>query len=154
MSPLTKLMTPDPVCCAPTDDVLGAVDRMTQCRFGAVLVVDHYRLIGIFTERDLVTRVVAHRADPAATQLHEVMTPRPVCARLEDSLDVCLARLRSGAFRHLPVIDSEGRPIGMLSMRDVLSAMDGGVDRLADDHAFRETLAEGEDPYARGSYPT
>ncbi len=146
-------MTPDPVCCAPTDDVLGAVDRMTQCQFGAVLVVDHGRLIGIFTERDLVTRVVAHRADPAATQLHEVMTPRPVCARIEDSLDDCLKKLRGGVFRHLPVVDADGRPIGMLSMRDLVASVDGGVDRLADEHDFREALAGGEDPYARGSYP-
>jgi CBS domain-containing protein len=87
---------------------------------GALAVVDEGNLVGIISERDVVTRVVAPGADPQTTFVSEVMTS-PVRTVTEDisSLDA-LELMHEGRFRHLPVLDRAGRLVGMLSVRDLL----------------------------------
>jgi CBS domain-containing protein len=87
---------------------------------GALAVVDEGNLVGIISERDVVTRVVAPGADPQRTFVSEVMTS-PVRTVTEDisSLEA-LELMHDGRFRHLPVLDRGGRLVGMLSVRDLL----------------------------------
>ena len=99
--------------------VFDAVQKMIEARIGSVLVVDGEALVGIFTERDVLVRVVGARRDPETTPIAHVMTHDPISIEstttVEDVLD-----LHSGReFRHLPVVDN-GRLVGMVSFRDIL----------------------------------
>jgi CBS domain-containing protein len=92
---------------------------MKDAGVGAVPIVDGQRLVGVFSERDLMTRIVVVRRDPGATSVGEVMTQEVVTALLQESRDACLKKMQRAGCRHLPVLDEE-RVIAMLSMRDLL----------------------------------
>ena len=77
------------------------------------------RLAGVFTERDLMMRVVARGLEPAAAALAKVMTPNPVVVDRSDSVQTCLRTMKQARCRHLPVV-SAGRLVGMVSLRDLL----------------------------------
>ena len=93
--------------------------RMTEQRIGAIAIVDGDRLVGVFSERDLMTRVVVPGRDPHDLRVADVMTRDVVTAGLGDTRETALAKMRRAGCRHLPVM-SEGRMVGMLSMRDLL----------------------------------
>lgn len=99
--------------------VIDAVRYMAQVRRGAVPVIENGLLVGMFSERDLMLRVVLAGKDPAAVKVSEVMTRDLVVAGLRDTHAACLAKMKTMHFRHLPVVD-EGRLIGLLSLRDLL----------------------------------
>jgi CBS domain-containing protein len=86
---------------------------------GALLVVDGARLIGIFTERDALLRVIAARLDPATTRLADVMTSHPQTMSPDEPFLKALRLMHSRGFRHVPVVD-HGRPVGVVSARDAL----------------------------------
>lgn len=92
---------------------------MTEGRVGAIPVIEGERLVGIFSERDLMTRVVVPGRDPDETIVGDVMTRDVLVASLDDSVDHCVAKMQRSGCRHLPVIH-EGRAVAMLSMRDLL----------------------------------
>lgn len=96
-----------------------AARYMAERNVGAVAVLEGDRLSGIFSERDLLNRVVARGLDPAALRVSEVMTPNPVVVEVSESIEKCLRIMKQTNCRHLPVVE-EGRLAGMLSMRDVL----------------------------------
>jgi len=98
-----------------------AAQTMSRSRIGAVLVVENDRVAGIFTERDLMTRVVAEGVDVASTRVADVMTANVKTVRVDDAAIDCLEAMDEGKFRHLPVVDDSGRPIGMLSQRDFVA---------------------------------
>jgi CBS domain-containing protein len=98
--------------------VLEAAKMMADRRVGGVVVTKGGRIEGIFTERDLVCRVVAQGRDPATTQLASVMTKNPETLSPGDAPESALERMRAGDFRHLPVVDG-GRVIGVVSIRDL-----------------------------------
>ena len=112
----------DPVVCVlrEADPVELAVALMTESRKGAVLVVNaRGSLRGVFTERDLMTRVVYVGRDVRSTTLGEVMTRRLVVATPEEAVSSALRKMKDAGCRHLPVLVG-GSVIGMLSMRDML----------------------------------
>ncbi len=104
---------------SPTASVHDAAVTMTQGRVGAIPVLDGERLVGIFSERDLMTRVVVRGLDARTTAVSEVMTSEVTIASLEEHVDACLEKMRRVGCRHLPVIE-EGHVVGVLSMRDLL----------------------------------
>lgn len=105
---------------APSDlSVREATRRMTAARVGAIMITDDQRLVGIFTERDALVRVLAEERDPDTTRLADVMTPDPQTANPELSLGSALHLMYDGGFRHVPVVE-DGIPIGMISARDAL----------------------------------
>ncbi len=104
---------------SPKVSVHDAAVTMTQGRVGAIPILDGERLLGIFSERDLMTRVVVPGLDARATAVSEVMTSEVITANLEEHVDSCLEKMRKIGCRHLPVIE-EGRVVGVLSMRDLL----------------------------------
>jgi len=99
--------------------VIDVAVAMSEARMGAIPVMDGERLVGIFSERDLMTRVVVPGRDAHATVVEEVMTHRVVTASLEESVDRCLEKMQRAGCRHLPVVH-DGRVVAMLSMRDLL----------------------------------
>lgn len=99
--------------------VLDAVRAMVDRNIGAVPVVHNGQLVGIFSERDLMKRVVAEGCDPRTTCLAEVMTEDPLTVSTNEELENCTALMRRHGFRHLPVC-LEGQVVGIVSMRDIL----------------------------------
>ena len=99
--------------------VLEVARLMVEHNIGAVPVLAQGELIGIFSERDLMNRVVVEGKDPARTPVSEVMTGDPLTVQPSDSLETCMTLMRRHGFRHLPVCSgSELR--GVVSLRDIL----------------------------------
>lgn len=108
---------------AMADSVRDVARRMSHHRVGAVAVLDSGRLVGIFSERDVVTRVVAEGRDPADTPVGVVMTKELIVAEPSENIDDAVQKMRDGNFRHLPVV-SEGSLLAMISIRDLLEVDD------------------------------
>ncbi len=108
-----------PLLAPKSTTVLDAAHRMKQDGKGALLVVEGSKLIGIFTERDALFRVIAAGRDPATTTLSEVMTPQPQTIHPDEPFLHAMRIMHRGGFRHLPVAE-HGRPLGMVSARDAL----------------------------------
>ena len=99
--------------------VLETVRAMVQRNIGAVPVMHKGQLVGIFSERDLMSRVVAESRDPAATYMAEVMTDDPLTISTDEDLESCMALMRRHGFRHLPVC-CQGQLVGIVSLRDIM----------------------------------
>jgi CBS domain-containing protein len=99
--------------------VLETVRAMVERNIGAVPVLHNGELVGIFSERDLMKRVVAEGCDPRSTCLAEVMTDDPLTVNMHEELENCMTIMRRHSFRHLPVCH-EGHLVGMVSLRDIL----------------------------------
>lgn len=99
--------------------VLESVRAMVERNIGAVPVLHNGKLVGIFSERDLMKRVVSEGRDPRRTCLAEVMTPEPLSIGMNEDLEQCMALMRRYGFRHLPVCH-EGQLVGIVSLRDIL----------------------------------
>ena len=103
----------------PGATVQDVATLMSEARVGCIPVLDGEQLVGVFSERDLMTRVVVEGRDPRKTQVSSVMTTEVITARLDDSVERCLEKMHGRGCRHLPVV-SDGRVIAMISMRDLL----------------------------------
>jgi len=104
---------------APSATVFEVAELMSEARIGCIPVLENGRLVGVFSERDLMTRVVVEGRDPRATLVRAVMTPDVVTATLDDRVERCVDKMRSCGCRHLPVV-ADGRVIAMISMRDLM----------------------------------
>jgi CBS domain-containing protein len=103
-----------------TDTVLAAARLMNERAIGGLVVLDGDRVAGMFTERDILRRVVAMRRDPAGTLVGEVMTtPIAVCRR-ETLLGECRAVMTEKRIRHLPVVDAD-RVCGIVTIGDLMA---------------------------------
>ncbi len=112
----------------PETPVLEAVRLMSDERVGAVAVTRDGKLTGIFTERDLMIRVVLEGRDPRATPVGDVMTEECVSAKKDMSMGEALQIMTERHFRHLPVVDENDRVLGLLSIRNLLH---NRVDKLS-----------------------
>ena len=101
--------------------VRNAARNMAERHIGAVLVGQGGRLQGIFTERDVLFRVVARSLDPDTTPVSEVMTPDPDTVGPNDLASLALERMRTFGYRHVPVVEN-GKVIGIVSLRDLYAA--------------------------------
>jgi CBS domain-containing protein len=94
---------------------------MKRCHVGSVLIVNKAgSLIGIFTERDCLMKVIGEVSDLRAAKVKDFMTPDPVCERPDASLAFALNLMSNGGFRHVPIVDSDAMPIGVVSIKDVV----------------------------------
>jgi CBS domain-containing protein len=123
--PVTLLGSRAPVCAEEPETVTAAIERMAKHGIGCVLVVREGRLVGIFSERDVLIRVLAGGLDPARITVGEVMTPDPESLPLDAEIAWAVNRMSIGGFRHVPLVDEEDQPVGILSVKDV-------VDYIAD----------------------
>ena len=107
------------VSATPDESVLDVAHTMARARVGAILILDGRRLVGVFSERDLMTRVVVPGHDPAAVRVGEVMTREVIMAEVDDTRSECVEKMRKVGCRHLPIFE-DGELVAMLSMRDLL----------------------------------
>lgn len=118
---LALLSPPEPVCVHDTVTVQEAVNAMVGRRQAGVLVVDaDGRLVGIFTERDVLRRVLGQAQDPSRTVVATVMTPDPEVLRMSDRVAYALHCMSVAGYRTVPVVDDEGRPVGVVTATDVI----------------------------------
>jgi len=103
--------------------VRDAIEVMRQKQLSCVLVVEHGQLVGVFTERDVVTKVAAAPLDVDHMPLRDVMQPDPECLHLDDALVYALHQMHRGAYRHVPVVDEQRRPTGLVSMPVIIDAL-------------------------------
>lgn len=104
----------------PHETVLAATQKMNEHSIGALLVIDDEgNLLGIFTERDVLRRIVAAERAPSRVQVGEVMTREVACCRAETSIDDARSIFRQHRIRHLPVVDDSGKVQGPISIGDL-----------------------------------
>jgi CBS domain-containing protein len=120
MTTLAELMSRDVIDVAPEDTLGEAAERMTAGGVGSAVVLDHGRLIGILTERDIL-EAVADRVHSSEARVRQWMTVDPVTAVESTTAHEALETMMEHGFRHLPVVDGE-RTLGIVSIRDVMRA--------------------------------
>ncbi len=101
-------------------NVLEAVEVMDKRNIGSLVVTDGDTVVGIFTERDALKRILADRLDPAETAVSDVMTSPVAVCRLDTSLDECTEVMTRKRIRHLPVV-SKGKLVGIVTSGDILA---------------------------------
>jgi CBS domain-containing protein len=99
--------------------VQAAAEYMARNNIGAVPVMEGTRLVGIFSERDVINRVVAKNLSPTLTKVSDVMTTNIIVADVDETHDDCLKKMKQANCRHLPVVDGQTL-VGMISLRDLL----------------------------------
>jgi CBS domain-containing protein len=118
--PIRSVMERKRILVAPSDTSVSEAARlMARKKVSAVMVVEKGRLVGIFTERDAVYRVIAKARDAGTTRLAEVMTPAPKTVAPDESFGYAMLMMHEHGFRHAPVVE-EGRPVGIVSARMAL----------------------------------
>lgn len=122
----------DVITVSPETTVLAAVRQMNDRRIGALLVVDRGRPVGIFTERDVLVRVISTGLDPEATPVGEVMTRNPVVIRSDATVAQAMVVITERRCRHLPVVDGT-RLRGLISIGDLTSWVVRDQQRMIDD---------------------
>lgn len=105
--------------------VLDAALLMNEHRIGAVVVLEDDRVTGMFTERDVLRRVVAAQRDTAVTSVSDVMTTEIVCGTLDTGIEEARGAMKNRRIRHLPLVDGDRRLLGLISIGD-LNAHDAG----------------------------
>lgn len=117
---------------APRDSVYDAVRLMNEKNIGAVAVLDGGRLVGMFTERDVLRRVIDSGCDARTTPIADVMTREIVYVRPDTTVQEAMIIVRAKACRHLPVMEGD-TAVGMVSVRDLIThVVDGQEHRIAE----------------------
>ncbi|MCW9035935.1 MAG: CBS domain-containing protein [Alphaproteobacteria bacterium] len=120
----------------PKDTVRAAAQLMGQKHIAAVLVVEDDKLVGIITERDLTTKVLAKNVDPDTTMITDIMTPSPDTLAPSDRPSNALELMSVRGYRHLPVTE-DGKPVGIVSIRDLYAIVKDGLEQdVKDRDAF------------------
>ncbi|HEY2587070.1 MAG TPA: CBS domain-containing protein [Tepidisphaeraceae bacterium] len=104
---------------SPAATVFDGVAKMNELKVGALLVMENDRLLGIFTERDVLVRVVGQMRKPSTTTISEVMTRDVFCVEPPTDMDEISALMKEHRFRHVPVCDPERGLLGLISIGDV-----------------------------------
>ena len=115
----------------PDVTVYDALVLMAEKGVGALVVVSEEKTVGMFSERDLMLRVVLAGKNPAHTRVEDVMSKELVVAKVTDSCRDCLAKMKQMHFRHMPVVQ-DGKLVGILSLRDLMEAEAQGQARDID----------------------
>ncbi len=135
--PIRCVLKPRELVMGPPEmSVADAALLMKRGNVGAILVVKEGTLLGIFTERDAVRRVLAVYRDPRVTKLAEVMTPDPKTVDPDETFGYALLLMHENGFRHAPVVEN-GRPIGVVSSR---SALDPELEEFTAEAARRKSI--------------
>jgi CBS domain-containing protein len=114
-----------------TASCYDAAELMRDRNVGSVVVIDEdTRPLGLVTDRDLVTRVVAERRDPNQISLREIMSPNPIFLSHRRGLDEAVRTLRDQGLRRLPIVDDQGKVMGVVSLDDILMRLATQLDAL------------------------
>jgi CBS domain-containing protein len=115
--PIRSLGPPRPLSLAPGATVRDAIRTMREHRVGCLLVVERESLVGIITERDLLLKL---EDGSLARPVRDLMTPEPEVLTPDDPIVYALNKMSVGGFRHVPLVDGEGRPVGIISVKDII----------------------------------
>jgi len=121
-----EIMTKDPVCCLPDDEVQKAAKLMKDEDVGVIPIIedeDTKTLLGIVTDRDLALRVVAEGRDIAVTRIKDVMTTGAVSCRPDDDLQKALDAMEENQVRRIPVVDHNQTIVGIIAQADVATRL-------------------------------
>jgi CBS domain-containing protein len=127
MKTCADVMTKDPVCALPEDSVRKVAEVMRSQDIGPVPIVDSLDrrlLVGIVTDRDLALKVVAEGRDPETTRVGDVMTGDLVSCREDDDVSKALNAMSNMQLRRIPVVDRDGRIVGIIAQADVATRLD------------------------------
>ena len=127
--PIGSLNLRKPLCLDASRAAADAIRMMRDNHNGSVLVTSRGLLVGIFTERDVLNRIALGEVDPETTSLSEVMRPDPETLTLNAPMAFALNVMSLGGFRHVPLVDRKGRPVGVVSVRDIVNYL---VDQFPD----------------------
>src|SRR5580765_5592554 len=116
---VSRLQPTPPRQVKPEQTVADAVALMRQERVGCVLICEAGKVIGIFTERDLMKRVLAEQRS-LSSPVVSVMTPDPVTVHPQQAIGVAIKLMEEGGYRHLPVVDEKGTAVGILSVKRIV----------------------------------
>jgi CBS domain-containing protein len=117
-----EVMTDDPKCCTPSDSAMRAAKMMKIEDVGAIPVCSDRgsrRLVGIVTDRDLCLEIVAENRDAGQTRIEICMSRSPITCRSDEDLDTALQRMEAHQIRRIPVVDSDGTLVGIISQADI-----------------------------------
>lgn len=117
-----KIMTPDPATCMPDTRIQDVAHLMLENDCGEIPVVDDRetrRLVGVVTDRDIAVRAVAEGRSPTETRASEIMSSSVVSANPDTTLDECVELMEKHQIRRLPIVDKEGRCIGIVAQADI-----------------------------------
>lgn len=117
---IKHLRVKKPLTMTRNETVVEAVELMRKKNIGCVLVTEKGRLCGIFTERDVLLKVTGAE-NYASLKLSDVMTPKVEAFQAEDSIAFVLNAMHVGGFRHVPIIDPDGTPVGVISVKDIIA---------------------------------
>jgi CBS domain-containing protein len=117
---IAELDPAKPVCAERGSSVGEVVREMQRRHIGCMLVVERGRLVGIFTERDLLQDVAGSGLDLETTPVDGVMTESPETLRADDTIVYALNKMSLGGFRHVPLVDGSGTPVGVISVKDII----------------------------------
>jgi CBS domain-containing protein len=116
---LSALELRSPICVPPETSAGDAVRLMNGERIGALLIMEEGHLRGVFTERDVLMKVVGGGLG-LETPVRQLMTENPTCLRQDDAIVFALKVMHEGGFRHIPLLDKQGRPVAIVSVKDVV----------------------------------
>jgi CBS domain-containing protein len=119
--PIKLLRLQDAVTVLPSTTIQKAIEEMQRHRIGCVLLVESQKLTGIFTERDVLYKVIGRINNLSSAQVSDYSTHNPETMHLEDSIGHALNLMHVGGYRHIPVVDDRHQPTGVISIKDVVA---------------------------------
>ena len=120
-APIETLKPKAPISVTKDTLIKDVLNIMRNKRFGCVCITENDSLLGIFTERDVLNKVIGGNLDVNTVKVGEVMTVDPEYLFLDDQIAFALNRMHVGGFRHIPLIDLTGKPTGIISVRDIMN---------------------------------
>ena len=126
MKTCKDVMTPNPVCCLPTDNVIEVAQTMKRENIGPMPVIDNtesQKLIGIITDRDLAMKIVGEGRDPRSTRVEAVMSRKVVTCRADDEINIAMKLMSDHQIRRIVIVDNVNTIKGIISQADLATRM-------------------------------
>jgi len=120
-NPISSLKLQPLAVVSPETTINSALDQLNTNNIGCLLVEKDSKLVGIFTERDVLRRVVNRGFDYNVKTVEEFMTANPDSLRMDDSVAHALNHMYDRGYRHIPIVNSEDKPLGFISIRDIVN---------------------------------
>jgi len=117
---IEKMKLMSPICFEETTSLKEVIGVMQDKNIGSIMLTHKGKLTGIFTERDVLRKVIGKVADLAKTSVKTVMTPQPTSLLMSDKIAYVMNNMHVGGYRHVPIVDESEHPVAIVSIKDVL----------------------------------